>query len=95
MQSLFDILKEKQVAKKKGPSHELAATVQEIIDLVGATKKYGFGYWLGVVKRSGISFSEMQGILKEVRNADAKYPKGALLTVIIKRNGKTKKEKGA
>lgn len=60
--------------------HELAATVNEIIKTVGDHPKYGYGYWLGKVKRSGKGYNEMLGLLKELGRMDPKYPKGATLT---------------
>ena len=60
--------------------HEIAATVNEIIKVVGEHPKYGYAYWLGKVKRSGKSYNEMIGILKGIAEMDPKYPKGATLT---------------
>lgn len=68
------------LSKKRKPSHELAMSVQEIIDVVGESKKYGFGYWLGIVKRSKKSYTEIMGILKELEGLPSKYNKGAVLT---------------
>jgi hypothetical protein len=71
------------VAATRSPDwapHELAATVNEIIKVVGLHPKYGYRYWLGKVKRSGKGYGEMAGILKEISGMDAKYPKGATLT---------------
>ncbi len=85
MQSLFDALKGYEPPKKQGAGNQIHETVEEVVKLVGTSEKYGKSYWYGVVKRKKISYSEMLGILKEVRNADRKYPKGALLTVILKK----------
>lgn len=69
--------------KKKETPHEKAAIVNEIIALVGESKKYNYGYWLRMI--GAISFSEMQGILKQVQGADAKYNKGGMLTNILRK----------
>lgn len=84
MQELVERMKQqtKKTDKKKTP-HEKAAIVDEIIALVGESKKYNYGYWLRKIGK--ISFGEMQGILKQVRNADPKYNKGGMLTNILKK----------
>lgn len=68
--------------------HELAATVNEIIKVVGEHPKYGYKYWLGMVKRSGKGYNEMLGLLKQISDMDAKYPKGATLTNKLSRKKK-------
>lgn len=93
-----EYLKNRQASqKKKPPSHELAATVNLIEQAGLFTKKYGYTYWLGKTKRSGVDFNEMIGILKEVQGMDAKYSKGGRLTNILtakanqRKNGKKEK----
>ena len=76
--------------KFKGPTHELAATVDEISKIVPLTKRYGFGFWLKLVQRSGVSYTEMFGILKEISKAGVDktgkpYNKGALLVSKLKK----------
>ena len=68
----------------KKPPHELAAIVTEIIKVVGEHPRYGFKYWLRIVKSSKKSYSEVMGILKELENLPSKYPKGAVLTNKLK-----------
>lgn len=89
MKSLAEMMSEFK-PDPKAPKHELAASVNEIIQVVGKHKKYGYGYWLGLVRRSGKSYTEILGLLKELKAMDAKYPKGAVLTnkLIGKRNEK-------
>ena len=78
--------------KEKAPPHELSATTN-LIDEAGLfTKKYGRSYWLGKVKRSGVSYSEMIGILKEIRNMPAQYSKGGRLTNLLTAQGKKNKD---
>lgn len=98
--SIGELLKQRleQAIQKPRPPHELAAIVDEIERAGFVTKKYGYTYWLGKVKRAGISFNDIHGILKEIRGMDAKYSKGGRLTNVLtelaaiekKKNGKTK-----
>ncbi len=93
MQSLFDLLPsyQKPIEKKGKTPHPKAATVNAIIELVGESKQYPYGYWLRRVGK--VSYNEMIGILKEVEAADKKYSKGGMLTnILIKRNAKQKRE---
>lgn len=53
---------------KGQPTHEIAATVDEITKVIPLTKRYGFGFWLKLVKQSGVSYTEMFALLKEVKN---------------------------
>lgn len=59
---------EKKEVKKRPPNHELAATVDEVVKVIPLTARYGYGYWLKLIKRSGVSYTEMFGILKEISN---------------------------
>jgi len=79
MKKIGEVIKKTEV-KKRTPNHELAMSVQTILDIVGVSKKYGFGYWLGVVKRSKKGYTEIIGILKELDGLPSKYNKGATLT---------------
>lgn len=91
VQSMADILKERVAPpmKGKGPPHEKAASVDEIIKIVGLNKKYGYTYWLRKVGRA--SYPAVMGILKQVSGADKKYNKGGLITNLLdKYNGKKK-----
>ena len=76
----FDIKLKKPV---KAP-HELSATVQLLKDEGLVKGRYGFGYWLALVKKSKTSYTEMIGILKSLEGMDKKYPKGAVLTNKLK-----------
>lgn len=66
----------------KVPRHELAAIVDDIQKVLGFKEgdKYGYKYWLSVVKRSGKHYGEMVGILKETAGLDKKYNRGGYLT---------------
>ena len=68
------------VVKSSGPPHALAASVSEIIKVVGDHPKYGYGYWLRIVKKSKRGYGDILGLLKEIEKMDMKYPKGATLT---------------
>lgn len=79
--------------QEKVPPHELSATV-ELIQKAGLfTKKYAWGYWLGKVKRANVGYSEMIGILKEIRGMDPKYNKGGRLTNLLTAKQKALTEK--
>ncbi len=77
-------LKRYEFKKTNLPKHELAASVQEIIDLIGETKQYNFKYWLRKVKLSKISYTGILGILKEANNLPDKYSKGGFITNQLK-----------
>lgn len=70
--------------EEKLPPHELAATV-DLIHKAGLLKEptYGYRYWLGKVKRAGVSYTEMIGVLKNLQSMDPKYSKGGTLTNIL------------
>lgn len=79
---------------RRPPGHEKAAIVDEIIKLAPITAKYGYTYWLSLIKRSGVRFTDIIGILKNIESAPSQYPKGALITnrlVEIARRNQTKK----
>lgn len=78
LKSIGDLLPKTVAPDAKAPKHEKAAIVNEIIELCGEHPKYNYKYWLRMIGNRG--YGEMQGILKEVRNAPDKFPKGALLT---------------
>ena len=80
------------VQKKKVPNSELAATVEEVLKIVGKTKQYDFPYWCAIIKKAKVSYTEMLGILKQISNADSKYNKGALLTSILKKRWTLKQD---
>ena len=75
----------------KVPRHEIAASVDEIVALVGVDKTYNYGYWLRKVKQSGMCFPEILGVLKEARDLPDKYNKGGFITNKLsgKKNAKT------
>ena len=82
MKNIADLLpdQKKSLRSPEWAPHELAATVNEIIKVVGDHPKYGYKYWLGMVKRCGKGYGAMLGLLKEISAMDPKYPKGATLT---------------
>ncbi len=57
---------------------EKQSVIDEIIKLVGVSKRYGYGYWGSLAK--GISYGEIVSILKEIGNLPEKYNKSAVLT---------------
>jgi len=78
----FDIKLKKKTVKSP---HELSATVQLLKDEGLVKGRYGFGYWLALVKKSKTSYTEMIGILKSLEGMDKKYNKGGVLTNKLKR----------
>lgn len=77
---------------KKAPPHKLAATVDLINEAGLFTVKYGYKYWLGKVKRSGVDYIEMVSVLKEIQGMKEKYNKGGRLTNILTIKAKAKKQ---
>ena len=88
MKSIAETLKSRSV---EWAPHELAATVNSIIAIVGDHPKYNYRYWLGKVKRSGKTFTGMHGILKGIADMDKKYSKGGRLTNILDESAKRRK----
>ena len=71
--------------KKKFVSHATEATVREIAKVIPLTDKYNFGFWLMVVARAKVSYSEIFGILKGLEDAKNK---GSLLYWQLKKRFK-------
>lgn len=73
---------------EKAPPHEKAASVNEIIKVVGENKIYNYTYWL---RRIGnVSYGNILSILKDLQTLPEKYSKGATLTnILLKINGFT------
>ncbi len=96
MQSIQNIFKERtEFAKNKKTNkapHALSACVDQIELLIPFTNTYGRGYWLRQLslyrKRHNLEpsvvFNRLEGLLKQLRDMDAKYPKGATLTNKLK-----------
>lgn len=95
--SIKDLLKqrmERPAAQVQKPApHEIAAASNLIEEAGLFTKKYGRTYWLGKIKRAGVSYNEMIGILKEIRGMDPKYSKGGRLTNVLTQLANSKKKK--
>lgn len=94
--SIGELLKQRMAhvaPQAKKPPHELAAIVDEINNAGLVTKKYGYTYWLGKVKRAGIGFGDIHGILKEIRGMDSKYSKGGRLTNVLTQLAAIEKKK--
>lgn len=83
---------EQKKSGKRPPPHEKSATV-DLIEQAGLmTPKYGYTYWLGKVKRAGVTYNEMIGILKEIKGMDPKYSKGGRLTNVLTERAKKQKK---
>lgn len=79
--------------KKKKPPHEKSATVDLIQNAGLVTKTYGYTYWLSKVKRAGVTYNDILGIIKEVQGMDAKYNKGGRLTNLLTEKANSLKKK--
>lgn len=73
----------KRKPEPKAPPHEISATANLIEEARLFTPKYGRTYWMGKIKRAGISYNEMIGVLKEISGMDPKYSKGGRLTNLL------------
>lgn len=78
---------------KQNSPHELSTSVDEILRVVGKSMKYGYTYWLGKVKRSGLEFTRILEITKEVERMDSKYNKGGRITNILTEYANKRKNK--
>lgn len=84
MQTIGEALQKTLFREPEKPVYsEMQAKVNEIAKLVPLTKRYGYGYWAKLAQ--GYSYGDILAILKEVKNANAKYPKGGLLTNILRK----------
>lgn len=70
------------VKDNKKPKHQTAASVDEIIKIVGESKQYDYGYWLRKVKN--VSYAKVLQICKEASNLDKKYNRGGYITNKLK-----------
>ena len=88
----LDLSKYDEKFKGKKPPHQLSATVDLLIEEIGTDKRYGYGYWLKKVKQSGLSYGDMEGIIKTARGLPKKYnSKGFIINKICLRKNDTKK----
>jgi len=86
--TLFDGYLQKKSVEKK-PPHELAGSVDLIVAEVGLTKRFTYGYWLRLVKKSGFNYWEINDLCKRSRDLSAKYNKGGFFTnALLGKNGK-------
>lgn len=69
----------------KAPKHDVAASVNEIIKIVGESKQYNYGYWLRKVKN--VPYSKVLEICKNASNLGAKYSKGGYITNSLRKCG--------
>jgi len=86
--SISDVFKARKLVIKKKPPHELSASVDLIVELVGLSKKYNYGYWLRTVKNSKQSYADVFALVKEAKTVDSKYNKGGFITNKLKGNKK-------
>lgn len=77
--------------KKKGPSHEKAATVDLFLQFVGGVSEdYPYTFWLRKVGKC--TYGDAISILKDLENLPIKYNKaGTIINRLKKLNGSTVK----
>lgn len=80
METLFSNISISHYQKPKAPNGEFNATVNLIEEAGLFQGNYKRGYWSKKVKQSGISFLEMERLLKDIEGMDSKYNKGGFLT---------------
>lgn len=81
--------------KEAPPPHELAAAVNLIRDAnLFSEPTYGYTFWLGKVKRAGVSYSDMVGILKNIQSMNGKYNKGGTLNNQLTKLANARKQQG-
>jgi hypothetical protein len=76
----IDLKRYERNSLKRPPSHELSASVDEIIGLVGINKTYNYGYWLFMVKKSKMKYCDILDLVKKARELDSKYNVGGYIT---------------
>ena len=91
IKEILDLGTTKEKPKTKPPPHELSATTELIKEAGLFTAKYGRSYWLGKVKRAGVSHNEMIGILKQIGAMEGKYNKGGTLTNLLTKKSNERK----
>lgn len=67
---------------KKPPSHEKAASVNAILELLGDNKIYNYSYWLRKV--GSASYSNVLEIVKKASDLEGKYNRGGFITNQLK-----------
>jgi hypothetical protein len=76
------MLERYQSNKDKAPRHEKAASVNEIIRVLGESRTYNYTYWLNKV--GSATYSQVTDILKEASSLEKKYSKGGFITNKLK-----------
>ncbi len=84
MEGLDSILERYKKSKdtNKPPSHQRAASVNEIIKVLGENKTYSYSYWLNKV--GSASYTQVLDILKKAEGLERKYSKGGFVTNQLK-----------
>lgn len=78
MKPLDKLIKEHKV-KKVTARHELADSVDYIEEKIGLTSKYNYKFWLGRIKRKGLTNFQVKALVNEALGLDKKYSKGGWL----------------
>ena len=77
--------------KKGQPRHTKAALVDEIIKVVGESRAYNYGYWLGKItnfEKKGGAVGTILAWLKEISQYPNNFNKGAILTNKLSKYGR-------
>jgi len=71
---------EKEIINKKvTASHELADSVDYIKKKIGFDGGYGYTFWLGRIKRKGLTYFQIKQLVDEAIKLDKKYNIGGWL----------------
>jgi len=81
MNPIVKLIEEYKVNKvtKVTARHELADSVDYIEKKIGLTGKYNYKFWLGRIKRKGMSNFQVKELVDEAQKMDKKYNKGGWL----------------
>ena len=60
--------------------HELADSVNYIKDNIGFSGKYRAGYWLGAIKKSGLTHFQVKQLVDKALTLPPKYNRGGFLS---------------
>lgn len=81
MEELGSLLKRRAKRIARPAPHEKAAAVDEILLCVKDEKvQKSYAYWLGLLKRSGLSYGDVMAIVKKASGLPAKYNRGGYIT---------------
>lgn len=78
--SIYDIVQDGFAEKKtRSGGSQTWVCASEIDRNIGFTKQYNRGFWLRAISRSGVTYNELCGLLKEANAMDSKYNRAGWL----------------